>query len=216
MQMGQLNLANELLVDACQKLSKLNRQFEAKARCDLGFLYYLLGDSQQAQVELDLTLHLTEEHGDLRHEALASTRLAYILEADNQVNDAFLRYERGCDLHNQMGQVYYAMNAVAGLARIAFLRGNNDTALDHVVAIWKTIGNKEMDATIETARTLRTCYTILDAHNDPCADAVLAMAWAQLQHRVSTIVDPAHMEHFWQIEDHRFFQQLIEPDLNMP
>jgi hypothetical protein len=107
-----------------------------------------------------------------------------------------------------MGQHYYAMNAQAGLARIAALQDDNDAALDHVAIIWETIGGKEMDATIETARTLRTCYAIFDEHNDPRVDAVLTMAREQLQHRVSNVDDPEHVEQFWQLEDHHFFRLL--------
>ncbi len=209
MQMGCFESAISMLLKACEQLGQTgSRHYEVKARCDLGFAHHLIGKNDQAQSELNRALALLDGYSDLRFEALANTRLGYVREAMGQLYEAQICYEQGRDLHEQMGQRYYAMNALAGLARIAALQGEDETALDHVTTIWKTISGKEMDATIETAHTLRTCYTIFEAHGDSRADAVLAMALEQLQRRVSTIDDPAHVEQFWQREDHRFFQVL--------
>ena len=209
LEMGCLDRASELHREAREMLRHHGaRQFEAQVNCDLGWLHLLSNRSQKARSELVAALDYAEQVGDLRLKARASIRLGYALEADGLQKDPREQYESGCDLHHRMEQHYYAMNARAGMARIAALQGDYDAALDHVVTIWKTIGNKEMDATIETTRTLRTCYTIFDAHRDSRADAVLTMARAQLKRRVLTISDPAHVDQFWQLEDHRYFHNL--------
>ena len=78
---------------------------------------------------IDSLLRLIEGHGDLRFQALVNTRLGYVLEANQETASAVHRFWSGHDLHDQMGQRYYAMNALAGLARIATLQGDHDTAL---------------------------------------------------------------------------------------
>ncbi len=205
-EMGRLEAAGDSYREASEMLRHHGvRHFDAQVRCDLGMLHLLSGDCPQAESELRGVLRFAEENGDLRLTALASTRLGYVLEETGQLEGAAKLYACGFDLHHRMEQIYYAMNARAGLARISILQNEKRAALEHVAAIWETIGSKEMDATIETARTLRTCYAIFEALGDSRADAVLAMALEQLQRRVSTIDDPQHVEQFWQIEDHCFF-----------
>ena len=82
----------------------------------LGLQHHLAGDDQQAEKELGKVLHLTEGYGDLRLEAIVRTRLGYVLEETGRLNAAEKLYARGHDLHNEMGQRYYAMNALAGCA----------------------------------------------------------------------------------------------------
>ena len=214
MEMGRLEAAGDSYREASEMLRHHGvRHFDAQVRCELGMLHLLTGDYPQAESELRAVLRFAEEKGDLRLTALASTRLGYVLEETGQLEDATELYARGFDLHHRMEQLYYAMNARAGLARISVLQGEKRAALEHVAAVWETIGGKEMDATIETARTLRTCYTIFDAHDDPRADAVLEMALDQLKRRASTIDDPEHVAQFWQLDDHRFFQQVAASDI---
>ena len=208
MEMGRLEAAGASYREASEMLRQQGvRHYDAQVRCELGMLHLLAGDCPQAESELRAVLRFAEENGDLRLTALASTRLGYVLETTEQLEDAAKLYARCLDLHHRMEQYYYAMNARAGLARISILQGDDQAALEHVAAIWETIGGKEMDATIETARTLRTCYTIFEAHDDPRALAVLEMALDQLDRRASTIDDPEYVAQFWQLDDHRVFQK---------
>ncbi|NJN83264.1 MAG: tetratricopeptide repeat protein [Caldilineaceae bacterium] len=187
-----------------------NLNFEIKARCDLGLCHHLSGQQELALSELNRVLELVTTSGDLRYEAFTRTRLGYVYEAIGQHEDAKPMYERGRALHDQMGQHYYALNALAGSARIAELQGDDATAYAHTTTIWETIAGQEMDATIETARTLRTCCTIFLEHDDPRTADVLDMTLAQLRYRASTIDDPEHVEQFWQIDDHRFFHEIAD------
>ncbi len=208
-QIGDLASARTLLVTAGEGLKTLGvRHFEVKVRSELGLLYHLDGDDHSAQEELRYLLYLLEEHRDLRYVALVCTRLGYVLESSGQLDAACQQYEQGRQLHDQMGQHYYAMNALAGLARVAARRGDDATALAHAQTIWQTIGGQETDATVETARTLRTCYDIFRQHGDPQAADVLETASAQLRRRAATIDDPEHLTLFWHLGDHRFFQEL--------
>ena len=208
MQMGRLDDARAELTYASDQLSAQgNRHFEVKARCDLGLLYHLAGEDERAADELTHVLTLIEGHGDLRFEALVSTRLGYALEATGQLDDAGQMYAHGYDLHRQMAQDYYALNALAGSARVANQQDDTVTALTYAKTIWETIADRETDATVETARTLRTCYTIFRQQNDPRWQNVLDAACTQLQRRVDTIDSPAHVTRFWQLADHRFFRE---------
>ncbi len=208
MQMGQLDRAREKLVHASEQLaSSGNHHFEVKARSDLGLLYHLIDEDLQAQTEFEALLRLITGHGDLRFEALVSTRLGYVLEALGRMPEAIERYAHGHALHTQMGQFAYAHNALAGLARIAALQGEATTALSHAQTIWQALDQQPLESTVESTRTLRTCYTIFRSQeNAPCAAAVRTRAINQLERRVATIDDPAEVEQFWALEDHRFFR----------
>ncbi len=211
MQMGALDRARDDLIEACDQLHAIeNHHYEVMARCDLGLVFHLIGDSREAQSALENALTLAKGHGDLRYEALACTRLGSLLAAGGKLDAAGRMYERGEALHSRMGQHYYAMNALAGLASVDALKGEDCLAFERVATVWDVIGGREMNATIETARTLRRCYTIFEANSDPRADEVLTMAWDQLQYRASTIDDPDHVEQFRRIADHRFFRSLVE------
>ena len=217
MQMGCVASAQSKLTAASVQLCKSgNRHFEVKARCDLGLAYYRNGKHQQAQDELTHSLTLIEGHGDLRFQALSSTRLGYVLESSGQLDAACEQYKRGRKLHAQMGQHYYATNALAGAAQVAMHRGDSATALAHVQTVWQTIGGKETDATVETARTLRTCHEIFQGQGEPHAAEVLDTARTQLRRRASTIDDPDHLAQFWQLADHRFFQEVAGYLIKVP
>ncbi|NJN83261.1 MAG: hypothetical protein HC802_13895 [Caldilineaceae bacterium] len=120
--------------------------------------------------------------------------------------------ESGRFFHDQMGQHRYALNVLAGASRIAELQGDDATAHAHATTIWEIIAGKEMDATVETARTLRTCYTIFLKHGDPRAGVVLETALVQLRRRASTIDDPGYVDQFWQLDDHGFFREIAGGD----
>jgi ATP/maltotriose-dependent transcriptional regulator MalT len=208
MQMGDLAAARAELTLASEQLRRFGtRHFEVKARCDLGLLYHLNGEDGVAREELTHVLELIQGYGDLRFEALVSTRLGYALEAGQAPDDAQPLYERGQLLHEQMGQYHYALNARAGLARLAAQQGHDTAALEHVQNIWDTLRGRSTDATVETARTLRTCYTIFRQHDDPRATEILNTAHAQLRRRAATIDDPWIVTRFWELTDHRFFQE---------
>ena len=159
------------------------------------------------RTELASVLELARQHDDQRYRAWANTRLGYVLEALGDLAGAGEHYARGCELHACMGQHFYALNALAGTARLAVQGGDGATALSHAGAIWQTLAGQEPDATVETARTLHTCYSILWAAGDPRAPAVLAAAFDQLRARAATIDNPEHVERFWQLDDHHLIAQ---------
>ncbi|HRW09104.1 MAG TPA: BTAD domain-containing putative transcriptional regulator [Caldilineaceae bacterium] len=216
MQIGCLDRARLELSQASEQLRLLgHRHFEVKARAELGLLYHLAGENQQAAEELHQVLALIANHGDLRFEAFVRTRLGYALEASGQLDAACQQYAQGRTLHDQMSQHYYAMNALAGSARVAMRQGDSAIALALAQTVWQTIGGQETDATVETARTLRTCYEIFQQQGEPQAVEVLDTAVAQLRRRAASIDDPEYLAQFWQLADHRFFQEVAGDRLSV-
>jgi tetratricopeptide (TPR) repeat protein len=208
MEIGDLDRALPILAEASEQLGRAGHLvYEVRARCDLGFAHHLKGDDEQALSALHDARTMMEGLGELRFDGLVKTRIGYVLEAHGQCDEAYALYEQARELQVQMGQHYLATNALAGMARIERQRGRRDVALDYAATIWNTIGNREADATIETARTLRTCYTVFDAHNDPRADAVVAMATTQMDRRAASIDESSQVERFWRLDDHRFFRE---------
>ncbi len=209
MEMGRLDAAQKELTVASNMLHQLgNHHFETRARCDLGLAHFLSDECELALRELNDVLELVHGHGDLRFEALICTRLGYVYEVTDQLENASNGYRRGYDLHNQMEQYYYAMNALAGSARVAQRLGANAVALDRVETIWRSIEGQSIDATVETAMTLRTCYCVFDMSSDPRKDDVLRMAWAQLCRRADSVDDGEYLERYWQLAPHAFFRRL--------
>lgn len=209
MEMGCLDQAKQELTDASDHLQALgNRHFETKARADLGLALYLAGEFDLAEKELWAVLELAEKHGDLRFEGLVRTRLGYVYEAMGQLADANDMYERGYALHSQMEQHYYALNSLAGSARVARRTGNIAVADDLVETIWQAIEGKSTDATVETAMTLRTCYQVFAENDDPRQYDVVRMAWDQLRRRAESIDASEYRNQFWQLAPHAFFREV--------
>ena len=160
MEMGCLDVAYDNLTVASEQLQQLgNRHYEVKARCDLGLVHHLAGRNQRAETGLTHVLGLIEGHGDLRFQALVNTRLGYVFELNREIIGSETPLSAWLRSPQPDGAALLCHECEGWLARIAASEGNGGDALDHVVTIWETIGNKEMDATMETARTLRTCYT---------------------------------------------------------
>ncbi|MFN2202803.1 MAG: hypothetical protein ACK2UO_16515, partial [Caldilineaceae bacterium] len=147
--------------------------------------------------------------GDIRQEALDSVRLGYLEESRQRWPEAARAYKRGFEGHALMEQHNYAMNGLAGLARVAREQGDEELSYQHAVTVWETLRGQPVDATIETTRTYRTCYEIFVDHRDPRAAVVLKAAVNQLQARATTIDELEHVKLFWQVPDHRYFLQYI-------
>ena len=185
-----------------------NRHFEVKARCDLGLLYHLAGEHRLAQEELTHVLALIEGHGDLRFEALVSTRLGYALEASHQLDDARRMYERGCTLHRADG---------AGLLRPE-RTGRNGAPGERGKATTPQPWPMPRRSGMPSTASAQTQPSKLRA---PCAPATRFSANRTIPGRrlfstppapnfcarAETIDDPEHRGQFWQLADHRFFQE---------
>ncbi len=187
-----------------------NNHFQVKTRSDLGLLYHLMSDHLAAQALLEETLQMVQGYGDTRFDAHARTRLGYALEAQQQWAEAEAAYHTAFELHRQMEQINYSLNAAAGLARIAWRRGGRADAVARAHAIWQQLDERTLDATIETIRIYRTCYEILKAPDVECAAKLAGMAQRQLHQRVATIDDAAQRALFWQIPDHHFFASVSD------
>ena len=109
-----------------------------------------------------------------------------------------------------MEQHYYAMNALAGLARVARQQGDEELSYQRALTVWETMRGQPVDATMETTLTYRTCHEIFVDHQDLRAPIILETAMNQLQARAATIDELEHVKLFWQIPDHRYFQQYLD------
>lgn len=211
LQQGYLTAAQRDLEESLRMFQESNsHHFQVKTRSDLGLLYHLMGDQQAAQSLLEETLQMVQGHGDTRFEAHACTRMGYALEAQQRWVEAEAAYHTAFELHRQMEQINYSMNAAAGLARIAWRRGEHADAIARAYTIWQQLDESILDATIETIRIYRTCYEILHATDAECAAKLAGMAQRQLHQRVATIDDETQRALFWQIPDHRFFARVSD------
>ena len=208
---GRLDDALLILAPSVEQLrASRHLHGEIRAQSDLSFLLHLLGEQEKAREGLQSILRLIRQYGDTRQEALAYVRSGYVEEDSQQWNVAARAYAQGYECHSIVGQHYHAMNGMSGLARVAKHRGEDAMAYQYVSQVWETLQGQQVDATIETVRTYRTCHEIFVMHGDPLATEVFDTAWNQLQSRVSSIDDQGHVPLFWQIPDHGYFLHLHE------
>jgi hypothetical protein len=138
-------------------------------------------------------------------QAHALTCLGHALVGLGDLDGAGEAYAQSYDLRRALHQRNYAVEALAGLARVSYARGDLEQASTHVARILSYLHRHSLDGTVEPFRIYMTCYQILQAHGDPRAEHILSQAHRQLQERVSKIGDgtlrrsflesvPAHRE----------------------
>ncbi len=160
-----------------------DRQGESETLAYLGLLYHHLGDDDRAVEFCYKTLTIAAEVGIPYFEALALTFLGhalFMLELNEEAIDA---YTRAVNLRRELGQMGHAMEPLAGLARVAWCKGDLAAAVGHVNTILDYLETGTLDGTTEPLLVYLTCYRILTAADDPRADQVLETANALLHTR---------------------------------
>ena len=119
-----------------------------------------------------------------------SVALGHALAALGQIAGAADAYGQEVALLRERGLLYRAMDPLAGLARVAQTQGDLAGALVHVEAILRYLeARPALEGAMEPLRVYLTCYQVLQAHDDPRAEAVLEAGYRLLQARVANIDD---------------------------
>jgi class 3 adenylate cyclase/tetratricopeptide (TPR) repeat protein len=156
-------------------------------------IYQKLGDNEAALEYSQLGLRAAQEFGPIAARVLMT--LGHILVEVGELAEAIETYQeaialmRGSEIH------HWAMEPLAGLARVSLAQGELSQALSQVDEILRFIETRSpstghaLDGTIEPFRILLTCCQVLKANNDLRADAILTEAYNLLQARATNISD---------------------------
>jgi class 3 adenylate cyclase/tetratricopeptide (TPR) repeat protein len=118
-----------------------------------------------------------------------------------RTNEALATYGRALELLRERGHGGAALEAVAGLARVAIALGDVEGAVAHAGRIEAAI-----DIGHEPNRApglLWTCYTVLAAARSPRAHDVLARAHARLTERAQLLDEPDRVTFLDSVPQHR-------------
>ncbi len=204
LEQGDLDGSLTMLQKAVREIKgQGTHHYGLKALADLGLLYHLRGDQPMALAVLQETLTAAQQQEDKRGLAALWTRLGYVYEAQQNWETALAAYQTAVQIHGQMGQVNYSMNAIAGQARLALRQADLAAAYYHADAIWSRLQAHTLEATVESARVYATGYAVFEATGDFRAHEIAAKHCQILQARAEH-VDAERVALFWQLPDHQF------------
>lgn len=152
-----------------------------------GLLRHLVGDQAGAAASCREALGLVEQLGDPMLDTYAATNLGHALAALDRPAEARAYYERAATFRQLIGQSHLAPEPLAGLARLALVRGDLAGALAHVEAILAIGDATGLAGTDEPARIAVVCHAVLSAAGDPRAGAVVAAGARRLAERAERL-----------------------------
>jgi predicted ATPase/DNA-binding SARP family transcriptional activator/class 3 adenylate cyclase len=167
-------------------------QVEAKALMYMGLLSHHLGDDRVAleysQQAIDVMRTLDVGWAvDLLY---VFTVRGHALVNLGQPRKAIEAYQQSLALRTERGQFHLTVEPLAGIARAALAQGDIERATQSVADIMDYLrSHPALEGTLEPLRIYLTCYTVLQANDDPRADEVLDSAYHLLQERARTIED---------------------------
>jgi tetratricopeptide (TPR) repeat protein len=120
-------------------------------------------------------------------------------------------YQQALALHNDLGHRHSAMEALAGLARLALAGGRVVQAMGWVEEILSFLSERSLDGAFDPFAVHLTCYRVLQANHDRRAGAVLAQARNRLLAQAGQIHDAALRQSFLEnVPVHRTLSQIGE------
>lgn len=155
----------------------------------LGLVCHLQGDQTTAQTHEYQVLALAEASNNRSLAGDAWLCLGHTLAAEGKLAEAHQAYTTSLAVWYEVGQSNRAMEAHAGLARVALLQDDHATARAHVEPILAYLDQHALAGTDEPFRIYLTCYQVLQAGHDPRAGQILRTACARLRERADHITD---------------------------
>jgi tetratricopeptide (TPR) repeat protein len=156
---------------------------------NLALVLHHLGNNDAAHHESLYALNLARQAGMRREEGLALNCLGHALAGLNHAAEAAQTYQLALNLQRELGQHNFAMEALAGLARVALAQREPASARQYVEEILRHLETGNLEGADEPFRVYLTCYRVLQTHDDPRAPGILRTAHDLLQARAMAISD---------------------------
>jgi len=112
----------------------------------------------------------------------ALTCLGHTKVALGRLTEAITAYSEAAQIRQAIGE---QPRALACLARVALLKGDLAAATVHVAIILQHLAHSTLDGTEEPQLVYLTCYSVLQACQDPRVSEILHTAYTLLQERAT-------------------------------
>ena len=156
----------------------------------LSLVALALGDSAAALSHARQACDLAQELGDWEVGKAALLVLGDALTEGQEWDEAAVAYQEMADRARELGEISIALEAQAGLARVAWAQGDHPQAQTHVDEIVTHLeAGGSLDGAFEPFRIYLTCFQVLETSQDDRAATVLASAYRQLQAQAAQIGD---------------------------
>lgn len=161
---------------------------EHDALCSLGKLMVQQGNYGEAEGFNQAALEIECNSGSLQSmRASTLTSLGEALIGQGRLKEAETVLQEAVTIRKEIGQEHLLSSALANLASIELIRGNNDEALRIVEHLLPEIEDEEFGGE-EFGSLYWVCYQVLKAVDDPRAETVLRIAQNTLQ-LVAALID---------------------------
>lgn len=198
-----------------QALSIHDKTDEIRGRCHalahLGWLFHQLGQDEDAREACQEALALAQKLHDTYGEGSASTRLGYALAGLGRMEEAAGAYRNALAIWRESGPPSFAMEALAGLARISLAQHDLDQALAQVEEILSYLEDNTLSDVDDAMHIYLTCYEVLKAVQDPRALDVFSTAYGLLQKQAAKISDETMRRSFLEnVPTHRQIMEAVQ------
>lgn len=194
MHLGELAAARRHFEDALQMARVLgNRAAESISELNLASVCHFLGDATAAALHAHTAVHLAAAAGNSEYEAYALTALGHAEAAQGHHDRAAEAYGRSAAILRGLDLAHLALEADAGLARVAMARGDVAGARACIGPLLERMaeGEDALDGCEHPLWMQWTCVQVLQALGDPEAETLLAAARAALRSLTQSIGDEA-------------------------
>jgi len=198
-QLGDYAAAQRHFAEALQIRRQIGaQQGEGEGLSDMAMLHHHMGDDAGSLAYSRQALPIIQRLGDPFIEGFVWIRMGHALLGLGQVDEAEAAYRQSLHLRRQTGQQDLALEAQAGLARVALARGDLEQARRWVEEVWRGLEATTLEGTEEPLRIYLTCGRVLQAAGDPRAGEVFQAASRLLHERAGRIKDEGLRRQFLQ------------------
>ncbi len=169
---------------------------ECIALRDLGLAAYLRGDADEARYYATEAIRVAQEVGSIYREGLAQTTLGHAYWLTRDLEKAERAFSHALELLTNAERGHLALDALAGLARIAHARKDLITARERVNEVLARFEKQTFYDSDEPSAVYLLCAQILDQAKDPRAREVLQRGVAELETRAARIKNDAVRHQF--------------------
>ncbi len=176
---------------------------------DRSWLAHDWGDHDTALTYAQQALAIGEANENMPTQAAALTALGNALAAMDDWSAAEAAYRRALPLWDNLQQPQRAVDAQAGLIRIALAQGDWTTAVSTTNEVLAYFANHSIDSVLSPFGAYLACVQALQAADDPRADEVLAEAKRALAETAVSIQNASLRRSYLQnVPAHRILQSM--------
>ncbi len=186
---------------------------ELRALINLSEAARQLGEYEQARDDGEHAARLAQEIGNRSLHATALINLGHALTGLQQWDEATAAYQHAVDIRSELGEQHLAIEARAGLARVALLQDEISQAQAHVAAVLAYLdGEGSVSGMEDPFQVYLICYRVLQAALEPRASQILEQAFDTLRAHVSKINPDARQSFLENVPAHRELVQSYAHD----